>query len=110
MVSENETWILTRADEVIGKEASSGTAGLSDWEKLVLCLWAADYGVRNGESMTTAEEVHPGLMKEGLLLANRLELRLAVSAYSLEPEVFVDEYYDRFEDLCSELRIAEPPK
>ena len=47
MHTDNETWVVEAGDTVIQKKASCGIERLSPWERLVYCLWVADYGMRN---------------------------------------------------------------
>jgi hypothetical protein len=44
---DNETWVIEAGDAVIQKKARSGMGSLAPWERLVYCLWVADYGMRN---------------------------------------------------------------
>ncbi len=37
----NQTWVVQTGDRVIQKKAKAGVASLSDWERLVYCLWFA---------------------------------------------------------------------
>ena len=46
-VTENESWVVDRGALVIEKKAQSGADSLNEWERLVYCLWLADYMMRN---------------------------------------------------------------
>ena len=62
---DNETWLLERGGEVIEKMASSGEGSLNAREKLVYCLWVADYGMRNAGDLDTAGDVYEKFLSEG---------------------------------------------
>ena len=64
--SENETWLIEAGDEVIQKMAASGSDGLSLWERLVYCLWVADYGMRNAGDLDTASRALERAATNGL--------------------------------------------
>src|SRR5438093_10903770 len=87
--SENETWVIEVGDAVIRKEAQSGAANLLPWEKLVYCLWVADYGMRNAGDLDTAADVHPQFQSEGIRLAAELSLPVTpvATAQSARPSV-----------------------
>ena len=43
---ELETWIVGRGNDVIEKKAVRGQAALFPFEKVIYCVWVADYGMR----------------------------------------------------------------
>jgi hypothetical protein len=106
--SDNETWIIERGDVVIQKEARSGLASLTPWERLLYCLWVADYGMRNAGDLHVAHDVYADFLLEGRRSASTISLPLSRSAFSLSPCDFEREYFQRFESICDEIRSAEP--
>jgi hypothetical protein len=56
--SDNETWLVETGDEIIQKKADSGAESLTPWQRLVYCLWVADYGMRNAGDLDTAKEIY----------------------------------------------------
>lgn len=44
---DNESWLLEQGDRVLQRKQESGLNGLSDKDKILYCLWAIDYAVRN---------------------------------------------------------------
>jgi hypothetical protein len=106
MLTDNESWIVEEGDRVIRKKVEVGCDGLSPWEALVYALWWADYAMRNGESLETAD-AHSGFHANGLRAAKQLSLPLAQELFGLDLHGFEREYLDRFEAVCDEIRAAE---
>ena len=106
--SENETWLIEIGDAVIRKEAGSGAHSLLPWEKLVHCLWVADYGMRNAGDLDTAADVDSAFHSEGSRLAAELALPLTKEAFGLSQRELEDQYFDRFESICDEMKQARP--
>jgi hypothetical protein len=106
--SENETWLIEIGDAVIRKEARSGATTLLPWEKLVYCLWVADYGMRNAGDLDTAADVYSPFQSEGTRLATDLSLPRTREAFSLTKHDLENQYFDRFEEICKEIKAARP--
>jgi hypothetical protein len=104
---DNETWVIEAGDAVIDKEARSGSGSVRPWERLVYCLWVADYGMRNAGDLNAAEDVHADFQSEGRRLAEELSLRLTHEAFSLPRSALEKEYFIRFDEICHEIRNAE---
>lgn len=105
--SENETWLIEIGDVVIRKKANGGES-LLPWEKLVYCLWVADYGMRNAGDLDTASDVYSDFHSEGTRLALEMSLPSTRRAFSLSKRDREGEYFDRFEAICDELRRTWP--
>jgi hypothetical protein len=108
MHTDNETWVIEAGDRVIQKKARAGVERLSPWEKLVYCLWVADYGMRNAGDLDTAAEVYPQFHLDAKRMAEALSLPISHEAFSLSQGDLEREYFDRFEAICIEIRAAEP--
>jgi len=108
MHTDNETWVIEAGDTVIQKEARGGIECLSPWERLVFCLWVADYGMRNAGDLDTAADVYPQFHLDAKGMAGMLSLRLTHEAFSLSQGDLEREYFARFESICDEIRAAEP--
>jgi hypothetical protein len=102
--SDNEGWIVEAGDDVIAKKAREGAAALSPWEQLVYCLWVADYMMRNAGNFSNAEAMYPAFDTEAARLAEHLGLRTTHQAFSLARSALQEEYFDRFEAICDEIR------
>jgi hypothetical protein len=107
MHTDNETWVIEAGDTVIQKEARGGVECLSPWERLVYCLWVADYGMRNAGDLDTAADVYPQFHLDAKRMAETLSLPLTREAFSLSQGDLEREYFDRFESICDEIRAAE---
>src|SRR5712691_6133505 len=105
---DNETWVIEAGDAVIQKKARSGLGGLAPWERLVYCLWVTDYGMRNAGDLATAHDVWADFQSEARRIAEDLLLRLTHEAFSLRRSVLEREYFIRFDEICHEIRNAEP--
>jgi hypothetical protein len=106
--SESESWVVERGGAVVAKRAQVGTAGLSDWERLVYCLWVADYMMRNAGDFANAVDMYPTFQKDAQQFAQRLGLASTYEAFSLSQQNLQKEYFDRFEQICNELRSVDP--
>ncbi|TBR25734.1 hypothetical protein EPO15_01600 [bacterium] len=102
--SANETWILEEGHKVIGKEAKDGKSSLTQWERLVYCLWVADYGMRNAGDLGTAQDLYADFHSEGERIAKGLSLSMTSDFFALPRDAFQREYFDRFELVCNELK------
>lgn len=105
---DNERWLLDTADATLRRRAGSGEGVLTPHERLLLCLWAADYGMRNAGDLRTAEDLHPGFSAEARALADVLGLDHMRAVFSLPVARLEAQYFDRFEALCDELRGGWP--
>lgn len=106
--SDNETWLIETGDLVIRKKANAGVKSLLPWEVLVYCLWVADYGMRNAGDLDTAADVYVEFHEQGRRVAEQLSLPLTQEAFSLSKEKLEEQYFDRFELVCDEIRRARP--
>lgn len=100
----NETWLINAGGEIILKEARDGIGSLSALEKLIYCLWVADYGMRNAGDLDTAQDVYANFQTEAAQLAQDLNLSSTYSAFALPKGVLEQEYFEHFEDMCDEIR------
>lgn len=106
--TDNETWVIEAGDAIIEKEARSGSRSLVPWERLVYCLWVADYGMRNAGDLGAAQDVCADFQSEARRIAEDLSLRLTREAFSLPRSALEKEYFIRFDQICHEIRNAEP--
>jgi hypothetical protein len=104
--SDNENWIIDAGDMVIEKKAESGMNSLSAMERLIYCLWVADYGMRNAGDLQTASDLYAGFQHEGANLAKELSLAFTHESFSLATETLQQQYFQRFDRICSEVRCV----
>ena len=102
----NENWIVERGGDIVEKKAARGSSSLSDWERLVYCVWVADYMMRNAGDFANAEAIHTAFQTEATACAEKLGLRFTESTFALPREQLRDRYFDRFEAVCNEIRSA----
>ena len=107
-VSENESWVVGRGAAVIEKKAQNGVPSLSTWERLVYCLWVADYMMRNAGDFANAVDMYPDFQNDAKRFAEQLSLAATCEAFSLSRHELQREYFERFEEMCTEIRNAEP--
>ena len=105
--TDNETWVVERGGDVVEKEVRAGLATLSDWEHLLYCLWVADYMMRNAGDLANEPDLYPGFQREAMKRARALGLAGAETMFALSATQFEREYFDRFENVCGEIRSAE---
>jgi hypothetical protein len=103
MTMDNETWIIEAGDAVIQRQ---GAARLTPIERLIYCVWVADYGMRNAGDLIAARDVHELFREEAVQLSQQLRLNVTHSAFALVPEELERQYFERFDAICDELRGA----
>ena len=91
---------------VITKKATVGFEGLEPRERLIYCLWVADYGMRNAGDLDTARDLYPNFQDEALGLARSLGLTYTAESFELPPAKLEDLYFERFERICNEVKNA----
>jgi hypothetical protein len=104
---DNETWILERGDSVIKRMASDGVAVLKPLEKLIYCLWVADYGMRNAGDLDTASDLYERFQDEAISLAQELRLHMTQAAFCLPRSDLEQQYFQLFDGCCNEIRAAK---
>ena len=101
---DNETWVVEAGDAVITKKAEG--VSLSPVERLVYCLWVADYGMRNAGDLDTARDLYHGFQREASELARELGLLFTRQSFELPAEILQAEYLERFGRICVEIQGA----
>ncbi|RSZ05880.1 hypothetical protein DAH63_17660, partial [Sphingomonas koreensis] len=101
---DNETWLIEAGDEVIEKQASIGMSLLTNAERLIYCLWVADYGMRNAGDLETARDLFEPFQAQGREAAAELNLSHTLSLFSLPREEMERDYFDLFDEVCAEIR------
>jgi len=107
VISDNETWIIDAGDAIIRQRAALGEGSLTRLDRLVYCLWVADYGMRNAGDLATAYDLCGSFHEEGSQLSRALGLIVTHSAFALPRADFELQYFQRFEAICEELRAAD---
>ncbi|MFD1157676.1 hypothetical protein [Roseovarius aestuarii] len=107
MDASNEDWIIDAGDVVIQKRVKDGRDSLQPLDKLIYCLWVADYGMRNAGDLSAAEDVYPPFQDEAEQLAKGLNLPLTHSAFSLSSAELERQYFELFEGVCDEIRASQ---
>jgi hypothetical protein len=104
--SDNETWIIEAGDEVIQKKAREGANSLSPTERLIYCLWVADYGMTNAGDLTTAQDLYADFQAEAMQIAKDLCLPKTYAAFALPKADLQHQYFDLRDEICQEIRCA----
>lgn len=100
----NESWIIEAGDTVIEKKARSGLDSLSPVERLIYCVWVADYGMRNAGDLETAQDVYASFQSDAAGLAAKLGLRITHNTFALSASELERLYFDKFDELCDKIR------
>jgi hypothetical protein len=103
---DNKTWIIEAGDAVIQKKASLGIADLSPVERLIYCLWVADYGMCNAGDLETARDLYPDFQREAVHIAGELGLGFTHESFSLPMKTLQRQYFERFDRICEEITNA----
>ena len=103
---DDETWLLDAGDIIVAKKTSVGFGGLKSLERLVYCLWVADYGMRNAGDLAAADDVFESFLEDGQAAAQDLGLAQATAAFSLSRADLEQRYFELFDPMISEIRTA----
>jgi hypothetical protein len=106
-MSDNDDWIVDAGADVVEKKSTTGAASLSPIERLVYCLWVADYGMRNAGDLAGGRQIHSEFQEEAARLAEALGLEFTHASFSLPASVLQAEYFERFDRLCDEIKNVE---
>ena len=107
MDEDNETWIIEAGDAVIQTRAAQGPAALQPLERLVYCLWVADYGMRNAGDLDAASDLYADFQAEAAGLARDLELPATRAAFALGRTELQERYFQVFDAVCEEIRAKQ---
>jgi hypothetical protein len=110
VVDDNETWIIEAGDAVIQKRAEQGDATLTSLERLIYCLWVADYGMRNAGDLAIAGDIYPAFQDEAARLSQALALPATRSTFGLHRSELERCYFQAFDLICTEIRAADGRK
>jgi hypothetical protein len=102
--ADNETWIIDAGDAVIRKRTGLGGPALSPVERLIYCVWVADYGMRNAGDLETARDLYGDFQREAAHLAGQLGLNFTCESFSLPTASIQGEYFERFDRICEEIK------
>jgi len=102
--STNESWIIDAGDVVIKKMTNHGDSCLSPFERLIYCVWVADYSMRNAGDLDAAHDIYSDFQIEAARLVRELELKRTHAAFALPTADLQHQYFDRFEEVCDEIR------
>jgi hypothetical protein len=102
---DHETWLLDEGDQIIEQKAAKGYFS-HPRARLIYCVWAADYGMRNAGDLMTAADLHPTFLVDGQSAAQELGLPHAAAAFSLTSDELERQYFDLFDDIVAEIRAA----
>ncbi len=80
---------------------------LTSWERLVYCLWVADYGMRNAGDLDTASDVYATFKSEAYELAKELKLKATEFAFNLDNTQLQIQYFSLFNTICNEIKKAK---
>jgi len=106
-MSDNEDWIVDAGASVIEKKSATGASSLSPTERLVYCLWVADYGMRNAGDLAGGRQIHSEFQQEAARLSETLGLEFTHASFSLPGPVLQAEYFERFDRICDEIKNGE---
>ena len=104
MLTDNETWVIETGGMVFRKETRGGVACLSPFRDACLLSLGADYGMRNAGDLDTAADAYPEFQLNARRIAKASSLRLTHETFSLPKSDLEQQYFDRFEQVCSEIR------
>jgi hypothetical protein len=103
---DNETWIVEAGGAIIEKKANSGVAALFPVERLIYCLWVADYGMQNAGDLDTAQDLYEPFQREAANFAKQLGLPFTAESFSLPTAALADQYFERLDRICDEIKAA----
>jgi len=101
---DNETWVVEAGHSVIESKAAKGAAELTPAQRLIYCLWVADYGMRNAGDLETARDLYEPFQREAEASAMALGLPMTSAAFGLGAMELEEQYFDLFDGICGEIR------
>lgn len=104
IADDNETWLLEAGHAVIEKRVAAGGLPHAPRERLIHCLWVADYGMRNAGDLATAADLHPLFREDGLAAARELALPCATAAFGLSIDELERNYFELFDRIIAEIK------
>jgi hypothetical protein len=104
---ELETWIVEAGADVIEKQAAHGRVTLTPLEKLIYCVWVADYGMRNAGDLIAASDVYAEFQEEAASLALELGMPFTRAAFALPTTDLEGRYFDLLSGIVDELDTQE---
>jgi|GEM_PF-1319400 len=104
--SDNQSWLHESGYNLSQKKDEDGFANLNPWDRLIYCLWIADFGIRKEGSLSAAMNMYEDFQTEGKRAAQELSLRHCHKSFSLAPEEFGECFLENINTLCDEVRKA----
>jgi hypothetical protein len=104
---DNETWLLDTADEIMISRAEIGFSAMASIERVIYCLWVADYGIRNAGDLSTAFDLFASFMSDGLVAAKEAGLPLSARMFSLPIADLEAIYLGLFDGIVDEIRAVQ---
>jgi hypothetical protein len=104
---DNEFWIMHAGDAVVQRRVSQGVTAVTPLDRLIYCLWVADYGMRNAGDLQTASDLYAPFQEEAARLSQELALPVTQWAFSLDRCDLEQQYIELFDDVCNEIRVSE---
>ncbi|WP_200179848.1 hypothetical protein [Undibacterium sp. 14-3-2] len=77
---------------------------MSPKERLIYCLWVADYCMRNAGDISQASEMYAGWQKEAAEQSKKLLLDFSSESFSLSESSFEQQFFSRFDGICEEIK------
>ncbi|GAB5401985.1 MAG: hypothetical protein Aurels2KO_02160 [Aureliella sp.] len=104
--TDNEKWLLETSNSIIATCANGDDTNLAPADRLIYCLWIADYGMRNAGDLTAAADLAETFHTDGRFISAELGLPRTTELFLLDTKEFERGYFDVFDDVCNELRGA----
>ena len=98
-----ETWIVEVGGAIAEKKAARGNAALTPLERLIYCVWVADYGMRNAGDLVTASDVYDRFQEDAGSLARGLAMPRTHAAFTLPPEDLERCYFELLSGVVDEI-------
>src|SRR5258706_15439699 len=107
MANDNERWIIDAGDTVVQRRIAHGMARLKPLDRLIYCLWIADYGMRNAGDLAAACDLYASFQDEASQLSKELVLTVTQSSFALPRAKLEHQYFQLFDAICDEIRGAQ---
>ena len=110
MARDNETWIIEEGHAIIERRVALGVDAVEPLDRLIYCLWVADYGMRNAGDLETASDLYDDFQDEAVRFSNELSLPLTHAAFALPRLELEQRYFALFDEVCEEIRAVRAPQ
>lgn len=104
MGTTHDRWLSRRGEAIDAFKKSYGGSALTSQDRLIALVWLMARSMRSNGDLSAARGTDPTYLAEAQAMAARLELPVAVAAFSGSEGGLERRFFDVFDGLCRELQ------